>query len=322
MNRSNIRMSVKRILKKTVALVGVALCASSGFALQQDNDGFYMIADSSDWSDFSTLVKTMPTANVKMVSDIDLEGVERSPIGTFNGVFDGAGHTISNLVVNLPTTDDVGLFSILKNATIKNLSVCGGRIEARCRAGGLAGRFSGGVVVEDCTTDLEVVAQGYDAGGIVAWMEGSAANRLTRCRALGPVTAYAAEDRAGGLVAMNDGSFTIDSCYASGAVTGYGTTGHVGGLLGRRYGGTVTVTNSYSVSRLQGNYITQGGSADDDIVGSGTSGVIVQSRPTVIDCFPKNIVNLAKRGNGSGTASRWHCEMCLLCWKNRYAYQP
>ena len=74
MNNGSIGMSVKRFMKKTVALAGLVLCASSGFALQQDGDGFYIIADSSDWSDFATLVKTMPTAKVKMVSDIDLEG--------------------------------------------------------------------------------------------------------------------------------------------------------------------------------------------------------------------------------------------------------
>ena len=240
----------------------------------------------------------------RLDADLNFEktGVRMTQI--FEGLFDGNGHTISNFVLNLPGTEDVGLFTSLRGATVKNLAIRGGRIEGRNRVGGIAGRFNGGTVIENCTTDLEVVANRYAAGGIVGYIDGAGNNRLTRCRTLGPVTAYADVDCAGGLVAVTDSSFTIDSCYASGAVTGYGTTGHVGGLLGRRYGGTVTVKNSYSVSRLQGNYLTQATeSTDDDIVGTGLTSVTVESRPTILNCFPKNKINLAKRGNGSGTVS-------------------
>ncbi len=247
---------------------------------------------------------TFAGSTFTLTANIDLADAVWMPINTFSGTFDGDGHTISNLVVNLPTTEDVGLFKILKNATIKKLSIRGGKVEGLNRAAGIAGRVSGGTVFEDCTTDLEVIAHGYDAGGLVAWVDGTGNNCFSRCRTLGPVTAYADVDRAGGLVAVTDSSFTIDSCYASGAVTGYGTTGHVGGLLGRRYGGTVTVKNSYSVSRLQGNYMTQATeSTDDDIVGTGLVSVTVESRPTLLDCFPKNKINLATRGNDSGTVT-------------------
>ena len=273
---------------------------------EQTEAGYYIIRSLEQFVAFRAKIRSGQTCGgfaFDLGSDLDLAGVELGSGGTFSGVFDGCGHTISNLVLNQSTTDDVGLFSILRNAKIKNLSIRGGMVEGRNRVGGIAGRINGWTAIEDCTTELEVIANGYEVGGLVGYLDGTGNNRFMRCRTLGPVTAYAAEDRVGGLFGKSDGSFTVDACYASGAITGYGTTGYVGGLLGCRGGGTATFTNSYSVSRLQGNYLTQGGSADDDIVGSGTSGVTVQSRPTVIDCFPKNIVNLAKRGNGSGTVS-------------------
>ena len=64
---------------------------------------------------------------VKLIADIDLNNEQWSPIGyweTFDGIFDGNGHTISNLKHHATTADCyIGLFGCINNATIQNLTV-------------------------------------------------------------------------------------------------------------------------------------------------------------------------------------------------------
>ena len=86
--------------------------------------------------------------NYLLINDIDASatsgwngGAGFNPIGTFRGVFDGNGHSITNLYINRSATDDVGLFSI-NEGTIDNLGInihsTGGN-----RVGGLVGDNGG-----------------------------------------------------------------------------------------------------------------------------------------------------------------------------------
>ena len=68
---------------------------------------------------------------VKLTADVDLNGESWTPIGNatnkFLGTFDGDGHTISDLVVDVDT-NNAGLFgfaSVIKNVTIDNATVSG-----------------------------------------------------------------------------------------------------------------------------------------------------------------------------------------------------
>lgn len=65
------------------------------------------------------------------------------------------GSTALRGYMNTLTLNLNGEYSILKNATVKNLSIRGGRIEGRNRVGGIAGRINGGTTITDCTIDLE-----------------------------------------------------------------------------------------------------------------------------------------------------------------------
>ena len=74
----------------------------------------------------------------KLTQDIDLGGEEWTPVGyyvpnssdaeagyeySFRGVFDGAGHTISNFKITNADNPYVGFFGFANNATIKNLNI-------------------------------------------------------------------------------------------------------------------------------------------------------------------------------------------------------
>ncbi len=87
---------------------------------------------SSSTSDYTNLASN--TAN---------GGLGWNPIGDntneFNGTFDGLGFTISNLYINRPTQDYVGLFGYTNNATIKNIGLNDVDITGNSYVGGLVG---------------------------------------------------------------------------------------------------------------------------------------------------------------------------------------
>ena len=72
-------------------------------------------------------------------------GAGFDPVGTgtgvlrFTGSLDGAGYAITDLYINRPTTDYVGLFGSTNGATITNMSISGA-VTGRDYVGPLVGR--------------------------------------------------------------------------------------------------------------------------------------------------------------------------------------
>lgn len=80
--------------------------------MSKDAKGNYLIGSAQELSEFTLLVRSgQRAANALLTADIDMSGVTNFiPIGlfsdeenynkqTYNGTFDGGGHTISNLAV-------------------------------------------------------------------------------------------------------------------------------------------------------------------------------------------------------------------------------
>ena len=70
-------------------------------------------------------------------------GTGFTPIGNnstpFTGTFNGNSYTISNLFINLPTTNDVGLFGYTSGATIENVGLVNANITGQSGVGALVG---------------------------------------------------------------------------------------------------------------------------------------------------------------------------------------
>ena len=162
-----------------------------------------------------------------------------SPIGTFFGSFDGLGHTISNLTINRPTQDYVGLFGYVgSGGAISNVGLEGGAVTGNDYVGGLVGS-NVGTVTQSYATGL-VSGSNY-VGGLV----GRNDRTVTQSYATGAVTG---NNYVGGLVGYNYSgtSGTVTQSYATGAVTG---NDYVGGLVGWNYG---NVTQSYATGLVSG----------------------------------------------------------------------
>ena len=96
------------------------------------NSGIYLIEDASQlaWLAESTNDGSMngfTGSKIVLMSDIDLDNKEWTPIGTseqpFSGTFDGNGHTISNIHCSDASSDYVGLFGYTDGGRISDLSI-------------------------------------------------------------------------------------------------------------------------------------------------------------------------------------------------------
>ena len=199
--------------------------------------------------------------------------------GTYNGTpfrgsFNGLGHTISNLTINRPSQNYVGLFGYVAfGGAISNVGLVGGSVAGYDRVGGLAGGNSG-TVTQSYATGL-VTASTDVVGGL---MGENSSGTIMSSYATGSVSGG---NFVGGLVGLNNSSGTITSSYATGLVTG---STYVGGLIGYLEGGAVTgSTSSASVSAgashnyvggfagyMNGGSVTQSSSTGSVAVGDGT----------------------------------------------------
>ena len=222
-----------------------------------------------------------------LARDLDLsEHVWTLPIGggepgaqmEFLGCFDGQGHTIRgvNLNLNAPGSGDyvgalyaLGLFGLIDNgSTVKNLTLADSEIiSGRNKGvGGIAGWANGEATIENChvTSGVNVICTVGDNeayGGIVGLNYGN----IKGCTSAARVFRYDGQSQAfGGLVGHCDissnGSLT-NSIYYGDQVNANSETGAVAGRLGNNKNKTIhcyyTSKNLKGVNGADPNGITQ-----------------------------------------------------------------
>src|SRR5580658_6829877 len=219
-------------------------------------------------------------------------GAGFTPIGTlgtpFTGIFDGLGHTISNLTISL-TTPNVGLFGATgSGATIRNVGLVGDSVTGGAGTGGLVGNNGAGVAISGSYTTGPVngaagtgglvgsnttgaISDSYSTGsvsgaaGTGGLIGSSTSGAITDSYATGSINGAAGT---GGLIGSST-SGPISNSYATGNVNG-GTGAGVGGLIGSNTSGTVT--NSYAAGGVSGT-----GASVGALLGSSGAGVVTDS---------------------------------------------
>ena len=105
---------------------------------------------------------------IKLMNDIDCKGAEIKPIRFWEPerptTFDGQEHTIVNVTMNMPNTDNVALFN--GTAKIKNLNVDKATIVGRGYVGVIGGALYGSL--DNChVTNSTVTGNYWQVGGLV-----------------------------------------------------------------------------------------------------------------------------------------------------------
>ncbi|MEO8331091.1 MAG: GLUG motif-containing protein [Gallionella sp.] len=223
-----------------------------------------------------------------LAGNIDLTGMAGFYVPLLASSFDGAGFTVSNFNLNLPSTNS-GLFGrVLSSSTVSNLALVGATVNGGSsnnvvNVGALAG-LNEGTINNVHVSGTVSVTGANNVGGLVGALDnfGSISNSsvtgavtVTGVNAVGGLVGnsiyylgsinnshvtgatVAGATAVGGLVGNNTGTIT-GSYVSSGAVTA--TVRSIGGLVGNDGG---TRTNSFfnidTVTTNGGNNVTVGG---------------------------------------------------------------
>ena len=179
----------------------------------------YRIEDAQDMRMFGLLVSTgkYQDAHFRLEDDIDMGDTRYMPAGEFNGVFDGGGHSISNLNIS-SESENTGLIGFLNGGTVKDLGIESGTISGGARVGAIAGRTMY-ATIRNCYNKAEVSGSN-DIGGIAGMFNNSV---MENCFNWGDV--HAEVESVGGLIGGANRSIDpstptiITNCYSIGNAT-------------------------------------------------------------------------------------------------------
>lgn len=209
----------------------VITTASEVQAMEDDLDAHYELggdidaAETAQWNDGRGFDPVGPTES-----------------SAFTGSLDGNGFTIANLTIDRPDTRRVGLFGVLNESEVRDLTLTDATVTGLEDTGSVAGELYSGTI-EGVTASGTIEGDSH-IGGIV----GASVRRFPE---VGPATIENVTvsgtvdgESAGGVVGFNSDEGTVRDADADATVTGAGTNG---GLVGSNSGTITDVTASGSV---------------------------------------------------------------------------
>ena len=278
-----------------------------------DPNNPFLISTPGELAWFRTQVNTVDCfLCARLTADIDLNNHQWIPIGdvdasyaesalesmtetVFSGVFDGYGHTISGLNINIVADETnyryIGLFGGAaaqqgsEYAVIKNLTVTGSiTIDTSSKnasnVGGICGSGSY-LKISNCTSNVTIVSSGGNSCSSVGGIVGSAYKTIDISNCVNVGNIDVGGDQVGGLIGygyLKDNSI-LCSCNL-GNISG---NTKVGGLGGKFSG---TVKDCYNTGTITAKA--------EDITSGGTGGLIGSNRAstnlTMNNCFTIGIV--------------------------------
>lgn len=189
------------------------------------------------------------TCHFVLIADIDLKsylyeyGNGWVPISNFIGTLDGKGHSISGLWMNLPSTNYIGLFAKVSDATISNIVIELGEngIRGNTYVGTLCGSASSSVF-KQCSVKGNIVGNGKYVGGLC----GNGNNcSISQCFVNASISCSGSG--VGGLVGYCSGG-SISQCSVKSSLTGETS---IGGIAG--YGNPCNISECFSEGNAQGS---------------------------------------------------------------------
>ena len=264
------------------------------------------ISDAEKFQAFATFVNTgydFTGWNVLLTADIDLSGIDWTPIGTainfadgisgaptksgtpagsfqstyFNGTFDGQGHTVSNM--NVTSDYCAGLFGAVYNGTIRNLIIDNAAVtsvyDATVITNDSYSASAGAVVglallstIDDVTVSGSTITGYHFVGGIVGYMNDTI---VTDCTVSGSTITATPNAIIGG----------YDNGDKVGGITGFIIKGYYSALDSNTVSGNTVTNTSVNAYRDIGGVIGCISSATCTVTDNTVSGVSIAVDQTV-----------------------------------------
>lgn len=275
----------------------------------------YKISNEDDLNTLSVMVNNgtagYASAYYSLTKDITFSGTPFIPIGlleeiegppidhSFKGVFDGNGHTISNLHVENQKYG--GLFGYTRGATFKNLTVADASVSADNNAGGIVG-YAGDAVILGCNVvNCTITGGDYDeycsAGGIVGTFSSVASLcNATNCTVTGACS--------GGIIGRSYDA-DINLCEVQDSTVTSSLT-CAGGIIGK--------CDSYNPQGKISDCTVSGGSNTTISGKAYTGGIVGYCAEDIEKCTA--ICDVSSKGNTGGIAGYLHCKKVSQCEYN------
>lgn len=194
------------------------------------------------------------------IADIDLdvdpwnEGEGWEPIGSderghFSGTYNGGRFSISNLMINRET-EHIGLFGILRAATIRNVGLKNVRISGGHYVGGIAGRMFAeeGAIIQQSYVSGSITGHAFVGGIVAAMQEGEGV--IEDCYSTATLTIR--EQHGGGGIVAEVQQGRIFRCYSIGAFDVEHVDESMGAIIGFLHDGEVNnIHFSPDLSRVE-----------------------------------------------------------------------
>lgn len=201
------------------------------------------------------------TADYALGKDIDATatsgwngGLGFDPLGDdtnkFIGNFDGQNHTISNITINRPSEEYVGLFGYIDSSSVTNLNVSG-TVSGERFVGGVIGGVDGNSLIDNVHSNVEILVTVVGSfggfGGLIAFVSGAVVVSNASAIVNIDVTNAPSFLYLGGLVGRNSG--IIRDSYSAGTITVNTSSTVFGGFVGDNQNGSA-IYDSYSTVNI------------------------------------------------------------------------
>jgi hypothetical protein len=283
-------------------------------------DGFIPVGS---YAEFQLIRGSAVAGSYKQEADIDLMDEPWTPIGAtqtaaFSGTFDGAGYTLSNILVNSTEGEGRGLFGNAIGATFNNVRLISGSVTSnQSCTGGICG-WSRNATFFACLNNATISGANNSTGGICGYSN----SVFIACRNSGNVTTSG--QYAGGIAAYHidwSGATTgIVACYNTGRITATAATAfNVGGIVGQT-NSTAGIIACYNTGEISMTAASKGGIAGTSSVAttgcywSGTvanavganTGTLTKTQKFSSSAWPSAAIHAEwGTGDGSGSGKYW-----------------
>ena len=217
----------------------------------------YEISNAQELIDFADAVNGGEfEANAVLTADIDLNGIEWTPIGNgtaYTGTFDGGGFTISNFSLTT-SASKAGLFGIIGGgAVIKNFTI-EGSINSTGQRNSVIGSADGNATISNIHSKINLTCTQTRHGGILGAQSAVCTVNIDHCTYSGTLTVTGSTTgNFGGIVGLTQNNASavvnITNCLFDGEIDD-GTGDNAGGIVGYSNKTKVTIKDCLSIGTI------------------------------------------------------------------------